>query len=319
MKIIELGKTGEFISCAGLGTMYFGSKIDRSTSFDILDYYTSTGGSLLDSANKYASWVPGFHGGESESVIGQWIKARNNRNQLFITSKIGFSYESVPRSLKKEVIYSECEKSLKRMGVEMIDLYFAHTFDPDTSVEESMEAFYTLIKQGKIRFAGASNHDAYQVYKANMAANKIGWEGFCCLQQRHTYFEPSFWSDFGTQLLLTPEQQRFCKLEKLTIMAYSPLLSGAYIHNNSSLPLEYHSVINEEKRERLHKIAKELNISANAVVLAWMIQGTPPVIPLIAGSSLPQMKENMQFLTNKLSAEHIKELNQKISEPRIYS
>ncbi len=319
MKKIELGKTGELISCAGLGTMYFGTKTDRSTAFGILDLYADRGGSFLDSANKYASWVPGFQGGESETVIGEWIKAKDNRSQLFISSKVGFPYDSVPRSLKKEVIISECEKSLKRMGIDTIDLYFAHTFDMDTPVAEMMEAFYRLKRQGKIRFAGASNHDAWQVSKANQVANSTGWEGYCCVQQRHTYVEPSLWSDFGTQWLLTPEMQRYCVAEKLTMMAYSPLFGGGYAHENSPLPVDYESAINRDKYSRLHQTAKELNVPANAVVLAWMTGNNPPVIPLIAGSSLAQMQQNLQFLDTELSPGQMDRLNKRLSTIHTYS
>jgi len=156
----------------GLGTMYFGSRVDERASFDILDCYVAHGGTFLDSANKYASWVPGFQGGESECLIGRWMKDHGNRHQLFITSKVGFPYDNIPRSLKKETIVSECEKSLTRMGVDAIDLFFAHAFDEATLPEETMEAFYQLIKSGKIRFAGASNYYAWQLCHSPCQKNR---------------------------------------------------------------------------------------------------------------------------------------------------
>ena len=102
MQKIRLGNANEQISCMGLGTMYFGSKVDEQTSFSILNYYSEKGGTFLDSANKYASWVSGFQGGESELLIGKWLKQKGNRNKMFLTSKVGFPYENIPRSLKKE-------------------------------------------------------------------------------------------------------------------------------------------------------------------------------------------------------------------------
>lgn len=147
MQKVKLGNTKTKISCMGLGTMYFGSKTDESTSFALLDKYIEWGGSFLDSANKYASWVPGFKGGESECLLGRWMKQRGNRQQVFISSKVGFPYGEIPRSLKKDIIISECEKSLKRMGTETIDLYFAHAHDAETPVEEIMEAFLPSSKE----------------------------------------------------------------------------------------------------------------------------------------------------------------------------
>jgi aryl-alcohol dehydrogenase-like predicted oxidoreductase len=309
MKDTELGHTGELISSIGLGTMYLGTKVDEKTSFDIIDYYIGTGGRLLDSANKYASWIPGFNGGESESLIGRWLKKRGNRQGIFIISKVGFPYRAIPRSLKKEIIISECEKSLKRLDVETIDLYFAHAYDTETPIEETMDAFQNLKKQGKIRFAGASNFYAWQLLEANNSANIQGWEGFSCLQQRHTYLEPTLHADFGSQLLLTPEIQDFCIKQKICIMAYSPLLGGFYGKYNHAIPGYYKSMVNDLKLEKLRDIADSLNIHANAVVLAWMLQRSPQIIPIVGGSTVAQMRENFQVLSVRLTEKQIEYLN----------
>lgn len=318
MKNIILGNTKELISCMGLGTMYFGTKVDERTSFHILDYYTDRGGSFLDSANKYASWVPGFHGGESERMISKWLKLRANRQSMFITSKVGFPYGNIPRSLKKEIIISECEKSLKRLCIETIDLYFAHAYDAETPTQETMEAFYQLKKEGKIRLAGASNYYAWQLCEANEAANLQGWEGFTCIQQRHTYLEPSMRANFGVQLLLTPELQTFCLKKNLGIVAYSPLLGGAYVRTDHPLPVQYQNVFSEYRLTKLKEVADELKVSANAVVLAWMIQCSPVVIPLVACSSVTQLEENMQALAVRLSDKHLELLNEEITPPNKY-
>ncbi len=303
----------------GLGTMYFGTKIDKRTSFAMLDFYIEKGGSFLDSANKYASWVPGFQGGESENMIGKWMKQKKNRSALFITSKVGFSYGDIQRSLKKEIIVSECEKSLKRLGVETIDLYFAHAFDEKTPLEETMEAFCQLKKSGKIRFAGASNFYGWQLSEANAAASRQGWEGFCCVQQRHTYLEPTLRAYFGTQLLLTPEIIELCKVKNLSMMAYSPLLGGVYVRNELPIPVQYQSVTNDFRMSGLKEIAADLRVSANAIVLAWMVQSSPFVIPMVAGSSVAQLNENLSALSFALSKEQMERLNQVIVQPNKYS
>jgi aryl-alcohol dehydrogenase-like predicted oxidoreductase len=313
---VELGQTGELVSCMGLGTMYFGSKLDERTSFDMLDYYTEQGGILLDTANKYASWVPGFEGGESERVIGKWMRGKSNRPGLFITSKVGFPYGDIPRSLKKEIIISECEKSLERLGTGTIDLYFAHAPDPLTPVEETMEAFYRLKKEGKIRNAGASNYAAWQLCEARTAANLQEWEGFACIQQRHTYLEPVLRANFGAQLVLTPELEEYCSREKLGIMAYSPLLGGAYVKEDLPLQIHYRSAANDVRMARLKEVAGELNASINRVVLAWMVLSSPVIIPLVAGSSIDQIKENL--LPVSLSRSHLEILNRDVVPPEKY-
>jgi aryl-alcohol dehydrogenase-like predicted oxidoreductase len=315
---ITLGSTGQEISCLGLGTMYFGTKIDETGSFDMLDYYAQNGGAFLDSANKYASWIPGCKGGESEMLIGKWMNDRKNRLSMFISSKVGFAYGETPRSLKKELIISECEKSLKRLNVDTIDLYFAHAFDALTPLEETMEAFYELKKSGKIRFAGASNFYAWQLSEANVIANQQGWEGFTCLQQRHSYLDPVLQADFGTQLLLTPETQEFCNAKGLTMMAYSPLLGGAYSRTDRLLSPYYLSYSSDVKLAALKEVSSALNVSPNAVVLAWMLQNKPQVIPIVSGSSVEQLEENLKALKIELTKEQLGVLNQSIVLPNRY-
>lgn len=319
MENVRLADTNVQISQIGLGTMYFGTRVNDQISFNLLDYYSEQGGSFLDSANKYASWVPGFQGGESEKLIGKWMKERGNRNDLFITSKVGFPYGEILRSLNREIIVCECEKSLKRMGVETIDLYFAHAFDDATPLDETMEAFFQLKKSGKIRYAGASNFYGWQLSEANSAASRQGWEGFCCLQQRHTYLDPGLRTDFGTQLLLTPEIQKLCAERKITLMAYSPLLGGAYVRDERGIPVQYQSVVNDFRLTILGEVANELQVSANAVVLAWMMQSSPRIIPMVTGSSVSQLKENLIASSVALSKEQFERLNQEIVKPNNYS
>lgn len=318
MDKIRLGKTNETISCIGLGTMYFGSKTNEQTSFNILDYYTERGGNFIDSANKYASWILGCMGGESELLIGKWLRKKGTRDKMFLTSKVGFPYGKIPRSLKKEIIVSECEKSLKRMRVNYIDLYFAHAYDTKTPAEEVMEAFYFLQKQGKIRFAGASNYWGWQLAEAAIAAEKAGFEGFACLQQRHTYLDPALRTNFGTQLPLSPETEQYCVKHKLTIMAYSPLLGGAYVNAARPIPVPYQNATTDLKLKILKQVSEEINVNPNAVVLAWMMQSTPPIIPMVTGSSLRQLEENMQALSVCLNSEQMALLNQKITQPPKY-
>lgn len=306
------------LSVMGLGTMYFGTKVDQRMSFRLLDLYEESGGNFLDSANKYASWVPGFNGGESEKIIGKWINHRGNREKMLISSKVGFPYGEVSRSLKKEIIITECERSLKRLGTGYIDLYFAHAYDPATPIGESMEAFYRLKKDGKIRYAGASNFTGWRLEQAAGAAERQGWEGFCCLQQRHSYLEPSLRADFGNQLVLTPELIDYCREQQLAMMAYSPLLGGIYGGKDRELPPQYRSLDSEQKLLRLEILSRKKEAGSNQLVLAWMLHSSPMVLPLITGSNEEQIVENLDAANLKLTKEDMDLLNEAVVEPNKY-
>jgi aryl-alcohol dehydrogenase-like predicted oxidoreductase len=155
--------------------------------------------------------------------------------------------------------------------------------------------------------------------EAAQAADKCGFEGFTCLQQRHTYLEPGLRANFGTQLLLTPEIEEYGKTQNLTIMAYSPLLGGAYVNSNRPIPVQYQSAANNFRMKNLNQLAKELQVSPNAVVLRWMMQSSPAIIPMVTGSSVSQLEENMKALTFILNDEQLALLNQEMVQPNKYS
>ena len=181
-----------------------------------------------------------------------------------------------------------------------------------------MEAFYRLKRDGKIRFAGASNFFSWQIVEAITAASLQQWEGFVCIQQRHTYLEPVMRANFGAQLVLTPELEELCRTRKLGIMAYSPLLGGAYGRTDRPIPDPYHSVSTDVRMARLREVADELSLPINNVILAWMLQSSPPVIPLITGSSAEQIQSNLDALSVRLSQQQSSLLNQDIVPPEKY-
>ena len=309
-----MGKSGIKISVLGLGTMYFGSKVEEETSFRLMDLYLEHGGDFIDSANKYASWFPGCSGGESERLIGKWLRQKGQSRDLILSSKVGFTYGDVPWSLNKEIIISECEKSLGRLGVETIDLYFAHAYDEHTPIEETMEAFYRLKKAGKIRLAGASNYTGWRLEEANSVAASQGWEGYCCLQQRHTYLEPSVRTIFGNQSVLTPEIVDLCNKRELAIMAYTPLLRGIYGKEGSEIPPQYQSLATNQKLASLRALSSETGYSPNQLVLSWMLHSNPVVIPLVTGSNEQQLKENLEAASISLSKEDMETLDRPVIE-----
>jgi len=143
---VQLGNSDVWASALAMGSDVLGSKIDRATTFALLDYYADRGGTLIDTANFYASWLPGCKGGESETAIGAWMKERGNRNKLLVSSKLAFDYPSSPGGLTTQEIEQECNKSLKRLEIDHLDIYYAHRDDFATPQEETMAAFDRLVK-----------------------------------------------------------------------------------------------------------------------------------------------------------------------------
>jgi aryl-alcohol dehydrogenase-like predicted oxidoreductase len=309
MKKVELGNTGKMVSTLCLGAMYLGTRQNESQSFALLDQFVAAGGNFIDTANIYAWWVEGFQGGESESLIGAWFKERRNRQKVFLATKVGFGYQDVPVSLRADIIERECNKSLKRLGIETIDLYYAHNDDRDTPLEESLEAFYRLVKAGKVRYIGASNTLAWRLEEARWISQTNGWPTYQCLQQRHTYIRKKHGTTFDPQVAVNEDLLDYCRNRKLTLLAYSALLSGAYTRAERFFGDQYLGADSDNRLASLNAVATELGVSPNQVILAWMLQSDPPVLPLIAASNREQMDENIGALEIDLSSDQMSRLN----------
>ena len=309
MQTTPLGSTGVDVSLYCLGAMYFGSRNDRATSYRMLDRYVDAGGTFIDTANIYAWWVEGFHGGESETLLGEWMRARGHRSRLFIASKVGFQYGDVTRGLTAAQIETECDKSLRRLGVDTLDLFYAHVDDRSTPMHETMATFDRLVRAGKVRFLGASNFLAYRLERAHTLSKQNGWPDYVCLQQRHTYLRPKPGADFGPQLSLTDEIVDYCRANQVTILAYSSLLSGAYTRSDRPVPEQYRGPDADARLAALREIAAAHGVTPNQVILAWLVQQEPPIIPVMAASTDAQMAENLAALDLKLTAEEMETLN----------
>jgi aryl-alcohol dehydrogenase-like predicted oxidoreductase len=309
MKQVALGDTGVSVSAICLGAMLFGSSIDRAASFQILDQYTDAGGWFIDTANIYAWWVGGCRGGESETLLGEWMRQRANRPRMFIATKVGFDYPGVERGLRARQIAAECEKSLRRLGTDYVDLYYAHVDDRTTPLEETLEAFDRLVKAGRVRFIGASNYLAWRLAEARWVSRVHGWAAYCCIQQRHTYLRPKPGASFDPQIAANEDLFDLCRTQGVTLLAYSPLLGGAYTRPDRPLDAQYLGPDTQARLAALRAVALETGATPNQVVLAWMLQSDPPVIPLVAGSTIDQIHENLGALRLSLSAQQMERLN----------
>ncbi len=301
---------GGQVSALCLGTMRLGTLQDERQSFALLDRYVEAGGAFIDTANNYSHWYPGGKGGEAETVIGKWMRERGNRSRLFIATKVGFNPPGVGYSLSRRTIMSEVEKSLRRLGIETIDLYYAHRDNRADPLEETLEAFDALARFGKIRFAGCSNTAAWRVERARSLSRSRGWIAYCCVQQRHSYLRPAPGAAFGPQLAANDDLLDYCRENPdVRMLAYTPLLAGAYARQDKPVPWQYRSADNEARLAALRAVAAETGATANQVVLAWMMQGSPQVLPVFGASSVEQMNESLGALALRLTGEQIERLS----------
>ena len=320
MRVTMLGNTGLKVSALSLGCMYFGSAIDEPQSVRLLDIYLEAGGTFLDTANNYAYWVEGCQGGESESVLGRWMKVRQNRRDIFLATKVGSNMPPrVPRSLSKATIVAQCEDSLRRLQTDYIDLYYAHTDDRGTPLEETLEAFTELVQEGKVRQIGCSNMLAWRIAHARGLSRAHHWAEYCCVQQRHTYLRPKagLTAFSNGQVPTTSELLDYAaeNADNFAIVAYSTLLGGAYSRPEGRIPEnyqpdEYDAADKRVRLQVLHQIAEEADATPNQVVLAWMLQGTPTMIPLIASSSVKRLQEDLAAEQLSLTADQLTRLEQ---------
>ncbi len=307
MKRIRFGNDGELeISVLCLGTMHYGSRDDDATSYDMLDRFVAAGGNFLDTSNNYASWVPGGRGGESEALLGKWMKDRQNRDQLVIATKVGFPYQDVPMSSRAEVIEREVEKSLKRLGTDTIDLYNTHRDDRETPLEEQLGTMDKLVKAGKVRCIGASNIKAWRLEEARWTSLTNGFVRHAGVQQRFTYLRPNAGANFGPQISTNQDLLEYCRARKLPLLAYSPLLSGAYTRDDRPLPKQYLHPDSDARMEALRSVAEVVDATLNQVVLAWMLQ--QDIIPIIGASRPEQMADNLDAPTVTLTDEQMETL-----------
>ncbi|MGK7952456.1 MAG: aldo/keto reductase [Xenococcaceae cyanobacterium] len=309
MKKIQLSQTGVEVSCLCLGTLRFGTRNSYEQSARLMDMYLEAGGSFIDTANSYDRWCSQGKGGESQVTIGRWLRERNNRDELFLATKVGFGYGDVPEGLAASTIIAECENSLRQLGTDRIDLFYAHHDDSNTPLEETLSAFDKLVKDGKVRFVGASNYLAWRLADADAIAARKGWASFTCVEQRFTYLRPSPGGDFGVQRIIDENLMSYCDTRGKTMLPYTPLLRGAYVRDDRPIPSPYRGADTDIRLATLHEVAGELDATINQVILAWMMQRQPPLLPVFSAGNPEHMKENLGALKITLSTEQMTKLD----------
>ncbi len=181
----KLGSSGLSTPRLVLGGNVFGATSRGDQAFAVLDRFFAAGGTMVDTADVYSVWVPGHKGGESESLIGQWLKRRGRRDEILTATKVGMLVGAGGSRLEPARIEAAAEASLKRLGTDYIDLYYAHRDDPDTPLEESLAAFDRLVRAGKVRSIGASNYSAQRLSEALAVSDASGLARFTVMQPEY--------------------------------------------------------------------------------------------------------------------------------------
>jgi aryl-alcohol dehydrogenase-like predicted oxidoreductase len=295
MERTPLGATGESVSALCLGTMYFGSRIDRETSFALLDRYYEAGGRFLDTANNYATWVDGHEEPASEPLVGDWLEERGVRDEMTIATKVGGGH-APPRTLDPEVTKDAVAGCRERLGIDTIDLLYTHVDDPDTPQVEAMAALADLVDDGAVRHLGASNVPAWRLARANRIAAERDWPRYECVQPRFSYLIPDRDADFGIQLPATDELIDYCGQADLSVAPYSPTLQGCYGRSDRPIPEGYVRTENRLKMRAIRDVAERAGVDGNAVALAWMLERDQPTVPVVGCSTVAQLEANLDAL-----------------------
>jgi aryl-alcohol dehydrogenase-like predicted oxidoreductase len=306
------------VSVLSLGAMRFGTLTDEDTSFAILDRYVAAGGNFIDTSNNYLFFVNGTQGGESEALLGRWRASRGIGDEIVIATKVGAAplaptaNFSAPREgLSRAAIRAACERSRDRLGVERIDLYYAHVPDQGgVPLEEQVAAFGELVADGMVGLLGLSNHWAWQVERARGLAAAAGSERADVLQYHHTYLrmrtdipDLRFSRDGEIGVADGSILSYLRAAAGMTLVAYSPLLSGGYARPGKQLDRAYDHPGTRARLRALDQVARETGATASQVVLAWLIGGELPVVPLVGASSVAQLDESLAAVDLRLSGE----------------
>jgi aryl-alcohol dehydrogenase-like predicted oxidoreductase len=304
------------VSQIALGAMLMGTATDEPTSYAILDRYVEAGGTFVDTANNYAFWVNGTQGGESEQLLGRWLRSRGIGDELTIATKVGGRPPRPANALSEEleglsarVIKESLARSLENLGRDHVDVYYAHVPDPAVPLEEQVETFGALAADGTVGLLGLSNYWSWQIERARTLAATAGLPGCEVLQHHHTYFrartdQGGLRSRDGSIGVTDGQLLSYLREERgLTLVAYTPLLSGGYVRADKPLDELYDHAGTRARKIALDDVVRQTGATANQVVLSWLMGGDIPIIPLVGASSVAQLDESLAAADLELSPE----------------
>ncbi|MDR6969012.1 aryl-alcohol dehydrogenase-like predicted oxidoreductase [Flavobacterium arsenatis] len=303
----QLGNTDLQVYPIAFGGNVFGWTIDEKKSFEILNGFTHAGFNFIDTADVYSRWISGNKGGESEKIIGKWMKEKKNRHDIILTTKVGSDMGNGKKGLKKEYILKAIEDSLKRLQTDYLDLYQTHFDDLETPVEETLEAYDTLVKQGKIRWIGASNMSVKRLKESLAVSAEKGFPSYETFQPHYNLYEREAFEN-GLEPV--------CLGHNLGVITYysleSGFLTGKYRSKDdlgkSPRGGGMEKYFNERGfriLEALDVVAKEYNTTPASVALSWLIQRPSVTAPIVSATSLSQLDSIIQAPELDLDANSI--------------
>jgi aryl-alcohol dehydrogenase-like predicted oxidoreductase len=308
----KLGNSGLEIAPIVFGGNVFGWTADEATSFRLLDAFVVAGFNAVDTADVYSKWAPGNKGGESETIIGKWLKHSDKRQQVIIATKVGSEIGAGKKGLSKRYILAAVEDSLQRLQTDYIDLYQSHVDDADTPLEETLEAYAQLIQQGKVRAIGASNYNGKRLGEALQISRKKGLPRYETLQPHYNLYERA---EFETDLA------PLCLRENIGVIPYfslaSGFLAGKYRSEADLAKSARGSLVKKYLNERgfeilsaLDQVAKAHSATPTRVALAWLLAQPSITAPIASATNLDQLRELLSAADLKLDRESLETLNQ---------
>lgn len=301
----QLGKTSIRVAPLAFGGNVFGWTVDQNKSFELLDAFTGAGFELIDTANSYSRWVPGNKGGESETIIGEWMKSRHNRDRVIIATKVGSDMGQGHRDISKRHILSAVEDSLRRLQTDYIDLYQTHWDVDSVPVEETLEAHAQLVNEGKVRFIGASNFSPERLRASLDASRTHGYPRYESLQPSYNLYDRQ---EFETSL------QRLCMEEGLGVINYyslaSGFLTGKYRSESDLGKSPRGNGIKKYLDDRgfrilaaLDEVSSQYGLPLAAVSLAWLTAKPVITAPIASATSISQLDTLIKGVSARLSEE----------------
>lgn len=312
----KLGNSGLEVAPLALGGNVFGWTVDEPTAFELLDGFVAAGFNLVDTADIYPRWVPGNQGGESEAIIGNWLKRRGKRDDVIVATKVGLEMGPDRKGLSKDYIMRSADDSLRRLQTDYIDLYQSHHDDPETPLAETLEAFDRLIKQGKVRAIGASNYSAARLAEALNVSRSLGLARYESLQPLYNLYDRAVYED---------ELEPLCVTEGLGVFNFYSLaagfLTGKYRSEADLSQSARGGTVKKYLTDRgfrivdaLEQVAAEHQSTPARVALAWLIARPSITAPIASATSMDQLNDLIAATKLRLDQAAIELLNRASSE-----
>ncbi len=310
----KIGKSELAVAPLSFGCNVFGWTVDEKMAFKLLDEFVDAGLNLIDTADVYPVWHPGNKGGESEAIIGKWLKQSGKRDRIVLATKVGMKMapQLGTESLSRKYIMQSVEDSLRRLQTDVIDLYQAHTDDPNTPLEETLEAFTELIKLGKVRAIGCSNYKAERLQEALGTSRAKGFARYESIQPEYNLYDRE---NFEANL------EPLCVSESIGVITYFSLargfLSGKYRSADDLSQSPRGEGIKKYLNERgfkivdaLHVVASELRSKPAQIALAWIMARPSITAPIASATNLEQLADLISASKLELSASHLRLLDE---------